>query len=178
MANKQQKYNPAMYDTLVWSLASKGFTNEEIAEAMCISERTLLRWRTEHESFGKRFMEGRKIATAQVEESLFKKATGFTVTEEETIIKFDNDGNRLPVSVKSKKRYVVADTTAIIFWLKNRDSANWKDKVEVEETGGTGIVETLVTQIRMMDIEALEKKEKAEKEAKAKAKKEKANGED
>lgn len=171
MANKPNKYDPNLYDTLVWSLAVKGFTNEEIAETIGISERTFLRWRKNYKSFNDRFIEGRSTATAKVEEALFKRATGYTVTEEETTIKFDNDGNRLPVNVKSKKRHIAPDTSSMIFWLKNRDSANWKDRVEVEETGGDGLAESLLTQVRMLNIEALEMKEKAEKEAKAKAKK-------
>lgn len=175
MANKPNKYDPNLYDTLVWSLAVKGFTNEEIAEALGISERTFLRWRGKYESFNNRFIEGRNIATAKVEEALYKRAVGYTVTEEETVIKFDNDGNRLPVNVKSKKRHIAPDTSSMIFWLKNRDSVNWKDRVEVEETGGDGLAESLLTQVRMMNIEALEMKEKAEKEAKERAKKEKSN---
>lgn len=159
MANKTQKYDPELYDRLAWSLAVKGFTNEEIAEVMGISVRTLTRWRDKYPSFGKRLYEGRNLASSQVEESLFKKATGFTVTEEETVIKFDNDGNRLPVNVKSKKRYIAPDTSSIIFWLKNRESEYWKDKVEVEETGGNGYIEVFAKQLMMRNMKNDEEKQ-------------------
>ena len=170
MGTKKHKYNSELYDTMVWSLAVKGSTNDEIAEALGISERTLLNWRKNYESFGKKFIEGRKIDTGRVEESLYKKATGYEVTEIETTIKYDNDGNEVPVATKTKTKHIQPDTTAIIFWLKNRDSANWKDNIEIENTGGDGLAQGLLTQISMINIEQLEAKEKAEKEAKLKAK--------
>lgn len=168
MANKQHKYNADLYDTLVWSMAIKGFTNEEIAKALGISERTLLNWRTKYKSFGTKFTEGRKIATAQVEEALFKKATGYIATEIERTIKYDDEGNEIPIGIKQRTKHIVPDTTAIIFWLKNRDSANWKDNIEIENTGGDGLAQSLLTQVRMLNIDALEQKEKLDKEAKKK----------
>ena len=47
------KYNAPYHDNWAWSLAAMGATNEEIALAMGVSERTIMRWAKEHESFGK-----------------------------------------------------------------------------------------------------------------------------
>ena len=44
------KYNPEYHDDWAWSLAIKGATNDEIAEAFGISTRTFIRWKQEHES--------------------------------------------------------------------------------------------------------------------------------
>lgn len=40
----QSKYNPQYHDDWAWSLAVKGATNEEIADAFHISLRTLQNW--------------------------------------------------------------------------------------------------------------------------------------
>lgn len=157
--------NEKLYDTLIWSLASKGYTNAEIYEALNISERTFQRWIKKYPSFKEKFSEGRNLATAQVEEALFKRAVGYTTTEEETVVKFDKEGNNLPVNVKKKKKQIAPDTSAGIFWLKNRDSAHWKDKVEVESKGGSGLAESLVAQLGMVTEEELERRIK-EKEGK------------
>ena len=45
------KYNAPYHDNWAWSLAAMGATNEEIALAMGVSERTIMRWAKEHESF-------------------------------------------------------------------------------------------------------------------------------
>jgi len=44
------KYNAPYHDSWAWSLAAMGATNEEIALAMGVSERTIMRWAKEHES--------------------------------------------------------------------------------------------------------------------------------
>ena len=38
-----------------------------------------------------------------------------------------------PVTVKYTERYP-PDTTALVFWLKNRQRGRWRDKVEPEAT--------------------------------------------
>lgn len=38
------KYNPDYHDNWAWSLAAMGATNEEIAKAMGVSKRTIIRW--------------------------------------------------------------------------------------------------------------------------------------
>ncbi|HLS07388.1 MAG TPA: hypothetical protein VK079_05485, partial [Bacillota bacterium] len=40
---------------------------------------------------------------------------------------------------------VQPDTTAQIFWLKNRKPAEWRDKQEIEHTGGLNNTNTELT---------------------------------
>ena len=56
------KYNAPYHDNWAWSLAAMGATNEEIALAMGVSERTIMRWAKEHESFGKALGEGKGVS--------------------------------------------------------------------------------------------------------------------
>lgn len=60
------KYNAPYHDNWAWSLAAMGATNEEIALAMGVSERTIMRWAKEHESFGKALGEGKGVSDAKV----------------------------------------------------------------------------------------------------------------
>ena len=46
------KYNAQYHDDWAWSMAAMGATNEEIADAIGVSKRTIIRWAKEHESFG------------------------------------------------------------------------------------------------------------------------------
>lgn len=65
------KYNAPYHDNWAWSLAAMGATNEEIALAMGVSERTIMRWAKEHESFGKALGEGKGVSDAKVIRSLW-----------------------------------------------------------------------------------------------------------
>ena len=78
----QPKYNALYHDDWAWSMAAMGATNEEIAEAMGVSKRTIIRWAKDHESFGKALAEGKAVSDAKVIRSLYKMATGYEYTEE------------------------------------------------------------------------------------------------
>ena len=55
----QPKYNALYHDDWAWSMAAMGATNEEIADAIGVSKRTIIRWAKEHESFGEALKAGR-----------------------------------------------------------------------------------------------------------------------
>ena len=74
----------------------------------------------------------------EVENALLKRALGYEYVEER-IEKSKRDGVKVIQTVKQ----VVPDTTAQIFWLKNRRPDKWRDKPpEVREGDGsrTGVV--------------------------------------
>ena len=83
-----------------------------------------------------------------MENALLKRALGYEyqeVTRERTVIKDDKgqivtDIHGFPcykmVVVKTVKKEVAPDTTAQIFWLKNRKPEKWRDKQEVQHSGG------------------------------------------
>lgn len=66
------KYNPEYHDDWAWSLAIKGATNDEIAEAFGISTRTFIRWKQEHESLNDAVERGKNIADSKVEKALYR----------------------------------------------------------------------------------------------------------
>lgn len=130
------KYNPEYHDDWAWSLAIKGATNEEIAEAFGISKRTFIRWEKDHDSLREAVLRGKYAADAKVEKSLYQRATGYTVTDTEKTIDMDRDGNPKPVRVKTTTKNIPADTMAIMYWLNNRKRSSWNQRQEVELSTG------------------------------------------
>jgi len=74
---------------------------------------------------------GKSSADDRVERSLYERANGYTHVEDKI---FMHEGQ--PVIVPTKKHYP-PDTTAGIFWLKNRRAEDWREKQEVEHKGLT-----------------------------------------
>ena len=125
------KYNPEYHYDWAWSLAIKGATNKEMAEAFGISLRTVIRWMNEHESFADAVERGKNIADAKVERSLYQRAIGFEITDTEKTVDMDKDGNPKPVRIKNTTRKIVPDTMAIMYWLNNRKRGQWSQRQEV-----------------------------------------------
>ena len=125
------KYNPEYHNDWAWSLAIKGATNDEIAEAFGISVRTFIRWMQKYESLKEAVDVGKNIADSKVEKSLYQRAVGYQVTDTEKTIDMDKDGNPKPVRIKNITKHVAPDTMAIMYWLNNRKRAYWSQRQEV-----------------------------------------------
>lgn len=131
------KYNSEYHDDWAWSLAIKGATNEEIAQAFGISTRTFIRWKQEHESLDKAVTEGKDIADAKVEKSLYQRAIGYKVTDEDVTVETDHrTGERRPARVKKTTKNIPPDTMAIMYWLNNRRRTQWSQRQEVALSAG------------------------------------------
>lgn len=124
----QPKYNALYHDDWAWSMAAMGATNEEIADAIGVSKRTIIRWAKDHESFGKALAEGKAVSDAKVIRSLYKMATGYEYTEEKQVVELDKNGNPKPVRVEKIKKHVQPSVAAQCFWLKNRQRERWQDR--------------------------------------------------
>ena len=111
-------------------LARRGLSDEDIAKSIGINKATLYRWKAKSAVISDTLKEGKLVADLAVESALFKKATGFTVTDTKTTSFLDKETGEL-VEGKSEvtTKHVLPDTLAIMFWLKNRRPDLWKDKV-------------------------------------------------
>lgn len=134
----KSKYNPEYHDTWAWSLAIKGSTNEEIAEAFGINVRTFIRWKNQNESLAKAVEEGKNQADANVEKSLYQRAIGYEVTDTERTIDMDKDGNPKPVRIKTTTKQIAPDTMACMYWLNNRQRKHWSQRQELDLTANKG----------------------------------------
>lgn len=102
--------------------ARDGLTDEQIAKNIGINRDTLYRWKKAHSDISDALKMGKEVIDRQVENALLKRALGYTYDE----VTFE-DG----VEVKRVRKQVAPDTTAQIFWLKNRKPEDWRDKREI-----------------------------------------------
>lgn len=126
------KYNPEYHDDWAWSLALKGATDEEVAEAFGVSKRTILRWKEDHESFAEAFQRGKDVADAKVKKALYQRAIGFEVEDIEETVDIDpKTGDVKPVRRRKIKKKIVPDTMAAMYWLNNRTKGEFSQKQEI-----------------------------------------------
>jgi transcriptional regulator with XRE-family HTH domain len=111
---------------LIEGWARDGLTDEQIAHNMGISRSTLAEWKKKHSDISDALKKGKEVIDRQVENALLKKALGYRYDE----VVYE-DGKE----VRRITKEVQPDTTALIFWLKNRKPAEWRDKQNIEHSG-------------------------------------------
>ena len=104
--------------------ARDGLTDEQIAKNIGINRTTLYDWKKKEVNIADALKKGKEVIDFEVENALLKRALGYEY-EEET---YENG-----ILTKKVKKQVPPDTTAQIFWLKNRKPNNWKDRIETDE---------------------------------------------
>ena len=102
--------------------ARDGLTDEQIASNIGIRAGTLYDWKNRFSDISEALKKGKEVVDRQVENALLKRALGYTYAE----ITYE-DGEETKRVIKE----VVPDTTAQIFWLKNRKPEVWRDKREI-----------------------------------------------
>ena len=114
-------------------MATCGMTDKEMAELLGVTEQTFNNWKKKFPEFFESLKNWKMEADEKVERSLFERACGYEHEEDKI---FNANGKALVVS--TIKRYP-PDPTAAIFWLKNRQPKEWRDKQEIEHSGDAGI---------------------------------------
>lgn len=112
--------------TLLEGWARDGLTDEQLAGKMGINPATLYDWKNKYPKISESLKKGKEVVDIQVENALLKRALGYDY-QEQRIEKSDKDGTKIIQTI----RHVPADTTAQIFWLKNRRPDKWRDKPEI-----------------------------------------------
>jgi hypothetical protein len=133
-ARKTTKGRPTKYKAEyceeVTRLCLLGLTDEQLAQYFEISVATLNTWKNTHPDFLEAIKDGKERADAKVGASLYNKALGYTETIKEE--KIDKDGC---VHEVEREIHVPPDTTAAIFWLKNRRKDDWRDQKQLSVDG-------------------------------------------
>ncbi len=111
-------------------LCALGATDDEMADFFGVHRSTIYRWKLDHEEFCDAIKSAKEIADERVERSLYQKATGYNYTEEQAM-KIKVGQYEEEIEVVEVEKHSPADTTAAIFWLKNRRPEDWRDKSEV-----------------------------------------------
>lgn len=110
--------------------ARDGLTDEQISQNMGISRSTLNEWKNKYQDISDTLKKGKEVVDLQVENALLKRALGYSY--EEVTFEYGEE-------VKRVRKEVVPDTTAQIFWLKNRRPDKWRDKQDIEHTGNMNV---------------------------------------
>ena len=124
--------------------ARDGLTDEQIAHNMGISTATLYNYKRDHLEILEALKKGKEVVDIQVENALLKRALGYSYEEKK--VEVSEEGTKVTKTIKE----VVPDTTAQIFWLKNRRPDRWRDKQDIEHSGQIGGV-TIVNDIPKPD---------------------------
>lgn len=119
--------------------ARDGLIDVEIAKMMEINPDTLYGWKKKFPQIAEALKKGKDVVDRQVENALLKRALGYEYEE----VKKVYEGDKLKEKTITKKM-VVPDTTAQIFWLKNRKPDKWRDKPEVMKQGDTSLFEGII----------------------------------
>ena len=115
-----------------YKLCLLGATDKELADFFEVDELTINRWKGSKKEFRKSLKAGKDEADAVIAQKLYHRAKGYEHPEDKI---FNDNGS--PLIVPTVKHYP-PDTTACIFWLKNRQRNKWRDKTEQELTGKDG----------------------------------------
>lgn len=123
------------------SWARDGLTDEQIASNMGIGYSTLQTWKSKYQDIQDTLKRGKEVVDIQVENALLKRALGYSYDEvtRERVLDYDQStgqvvGSHMKIT-KTVKKEVQGDTTAQIFWLKNRRPEQWRDKRDVSVEG-------------------------------------------
>ena len=145
---------------IVKSMVRKGWTNDEIADYIGITQSTFYDWQKKHPEFSEVLKEPKEYCVAKVENAVFARATGIekTIHEKETVT-VEKDGKKtVTTTEKDGVCYYPPDTRAAIFYLTNRAGKDWKQKQQTEITGRMSIDAAVNIEDRLKA--ALERKEK------------------
>lgn len=116
--------------TLLTSWARDGLTDEQIANNMGIARGTLYEYKSKYQNISDALKKGKEVVDIEVENALLKRALGYKYEEvtKESVLNVITQKYEMRETKRITKE-VVPDTTAQIYWLKNRKPDKWREKV-------------------------------------------------
>lgn len=114
---------------LIEAWCRDGLTMEDIAKNLDIGKTTFFEYMKEYPELKNSIKRNKEEADIIIENELYEKAKGKTMLLNK--VKVLNDGTLIPYQ---EETYIPGDTTAQIFWLKNRNPKAWRDKQDIEHT--------------------------------------------
>lgn len=128
------------------ALAAEGKSAREISQDIGVSIATLNNWKGAKASLAEAVDSARRVADELVVASLFRRAVGYS----HPAVKMFYDKDRGIVSQEYTEHYA-PDTTACIFWLKNRQRTLWSDETvlsgAINATIASGEIEALASRL-------------------------------
>lgn len=133
-------YKPE-YNDQAHKLALLGATDKDMADFFEVNPDTITEWKNKFPEFSVSLKAGKDIADMHLASKLYNRAEGAEWIQEQAFkvkkTKYEN-GKKIEdyeeVVTVPVKMAAPPDTTALIFWLKNRKSSAWRDKIEHDHT--------------------------------------------
>jgi len=138
-------YKPE-YPEQARKLCKLGAIDVELADFFGVTVQTIGNWKAAHEEFFAATKLGKDESDARVEKSLYHRALGYS---HDAVKIMAVDG---AVVREEYREHYPPDTTAAIFWLKNRKPKEWRDIKAVEMSGIDG--GPIQTQAQVVEIPA------------------------
>lgn len=121
----------AIYNTHALKLTILGATDKDLADFFEVNTDSIYEWKKRHPKFSESIRRGKIEADSNVATSLYKRANGYKFEEKKTDYEVVN-GIKKVVKQSITEKSLSPDTTAAIFWLKNRQPKLWRDTKNVE----------------------------------------------
>lgn len=139
-AGRKSKYHED-FPLLAQDFARRGMIDKEICKKLGISQESFYLYLRKYPEFSEALKEGKKPVDVEVENALLKRALGFSYEEVHAEFRPQDkdDVKAKPIVVKKITKMVVPDTTACIFWEKNRRPGLWKDKHNLDVSGSVNL---------------------------------------
>jgi len=110
--------------------ARDGLIDEQIAKNLGVAYSTFKGYKKKFPALIASLKKGKEVIDREVENALLKRALGYTYTEKRHEV--GSDGKEKTTTIIKE---VAPDTTAQIFWLKNRKPTVWRDRHDIEHSG-------------------------------------------
>ncbi|MBO9597131.1 MAG: hypothetical protein J7559_04810, partial [Cohnella sp.] len=151
--------------TAVRGWAMQGSLDTEICEMLGIGKTTFYEWKNDYPEFAEAVKKGKDIANGELLNSAFTQATGFMYTEQQAVkvkdfrvIVGDNGEPKYEpverVELVDVQKFALPNPTMNIFMLKNRLPQHYKDKQQIEHSGG--VQQTIKHDLSKLSDEELE----------------------
>lgn len=148
-AKKEEPWNDTVPER-AYELCLIGLRDADLAVAFGVSIYSIDKWKQVHPAFKDALKRGKNEADAKVAEALFHKAVGYSHKAVDIRV-IEGDIVKVPYT----KTYP-PDTTACIFWLKNRQREYWADTKRSELSGKVNVEHTMRKQIDLSDFSSEE----------------------
>jgi hypothetical protein len=129
-ASKWPEIKARFYE--IEAMLKKGLAEHQIFKNLGIGKTTWESYKHKYPELKELLKKGRASNIKEVENALYKAATGFYYTAQEVIRIKDGPGKER-IEVVQVTKFKPPDTASMIFFLKNRDKINWSDNPQMNE---------------------------------------------
>lgn len=138
--------------TLLQGWARNGLTQEQIAKNIGCATTTVSGWKAKSEKISEALKKGAEVVDLEVENALLKRALGYKSQNKQTFINVNAKGQKSQRIIVTENE-VPPDTTAIVFWLKNRRPDKWRKMAPAFERKTEAEARKLEAEIEKLQLE-------------------------